>query len=102
MITKANRRQAREAIAQRAEFNNSTGSLRGRNSGFNMVSSGRLNDAERIRFINATLGSMSYVVISYDTPIAWVFNGEWYRVSQRFSQTTSCHSGMIPLSGTKA
>lgn len=94
-----NRRQSAEAIRQRLAFSNSTGSLRGYkrtetyDPGQHMT--GRLNADERARFLSDSHYGIDYLVVSYDTPIAWITSdGTKYRVSQKFSQTTSCHMGL--------
>jgi len=44
---------------------------------------------------------IDYVVYSYATPIAWhLSTGEWYRVCQSFSITTSKHQGNLYLIDT--
>jgi len=46
--------------------------------------------------LKAAEGRIAYVVTSYATPIAWVMrDGTVYRVSQRFSVTTSKHQGFL-------
>jgi hypothetical protein len=68
---------------------------------FNMwPSSGRLNPTERAQLdhdatVARALGVPFYVVWSYATPIAWSFPGYEYRVSQKFSVTTSKHQGKL-------
>lgn len=83
------------------------GTLRGEYT--NWPSSGRLNDYERSRLEEwATMARQNpsargfFVVYSYATPIAWaiVYNDgttERYKVSQRFSVTTSKHWGKLGL-----
>lgn len=59
----------------------------------------RLDSAERERLAQdaeraAEIGESLYVVLSYATPIAWGIGREdLYKVSQRFSVTTSRHFG---------
>lgn len=61
---------------------------------------GRLNDDEANRFMIDHLAGIAYVVWSYGTPIAWVRDdGTVYRVSQRFSVTTSRHQSTLYLLG---
>lgn len=55
---------------------------------------GDLNRDEAKRFLTDHDDGIIYVVRSYDTPIAWVKrDGSVYRVSQKFSPTTSKHLG---------
>jgi hypothetical protein len=37
----------------------------------------------------------TYVVFSYNTPIAWFYQGGWELDSRRYSVTTSKHQGLI-------
>lgn len=89
-----NRRQARVAIANREEFKGSN--IYGVEVTDNYLPpTGMLtnsDDVERYRGDRP-----EYVVKSYNTPIAWysATNG-WYKCQQRFSQTTSCHWGLVP------
>ena len=91
MLRGLNRRQCRDAIAARTPFSNSTGSLRGVEGRWN--SFGDLNGTEQARYL---IADPVFTVVSYDTPIAWYSGGQWYKVDQKFSQTTSCHWGMVP------
>jgi hypothetical protein len=98
MKNRLNRRQAWDAIKNREAFSNSTGSLRGETSPrVGPWDTGRLNESERKRLETDrdTVG-ISYIVYSYATPIGWVTNdGVLYKVTQKFSPTTSCHWGLI-------
>ncbi len=38
-----------------------------------------------------------YIVYSYDTPIAWVVNGEWVQPEVKYSLTTTKHQGRIAV-----
>lgn len=42
-------------------------------------------------------GGVTYVVMSYETPIAWEHDGVWYRPNVTYSVTTSKHQGKCPL-----
>lgn len=56
------------------------------------VTQGRLNNEEYTDLHNAAdEGTLSYLVYSYATPIAWVVNGQPHVTEQRFSPTTSQH-----------
>ena len=95
---RVNRRTAPQAMADREDFTNSTGSLRGKaNPGW--VSPGWLSDTEaldRLRKDNAR--EITYVVYSYATPIGWeTAEGGFYRVREKFSVTTSQHQGLMYL-----
>lgn len=92
-------RQASAAIDAREPFSNATGSLRGEINPL-LIKRGWLNDDEWARLhADHGTGWMSYVVYSYDTPIAWVMeDGTRYRVEQKFSPTTSKHMGLTFLS----
>lgn len=59
--------------------------------------SGRLSGADLDQF-REDMAKIVYVVWSYVTPIAWVTeDGTVYKVSQRFSVTTSQHQGKLYL-----
>lgn len=56
---------------------------------------GQLNSAERQVFY-IDCDNIEYIVYSYHTPIAWVTkDGTKYRVSQKFSVTTSKHQTIV-------
>jgi hypothetical protein len=92
-----NRRQIPEAVRNREAFTNSTGSLRGMTgNGLGQHLTGYLNDEERKRFLSDAFHGITYLVVSYDTPIAWECKpGDVYKVSQKFSVTTSHHMGLL-------
>ena len=59
--------------------------------------SGQLAGEDLEKFY-ADLPQITYVVWSYSTPIAWVCSdGNFHKVSQRFSVTTSKHQGKLYL-----
>jgi hypothetical protein len=85
-----NQKDAIHYIATRQEFTASA--LKGVNvnergllGGF-----GRLNADDFAQFKQVETG-VDYLVMSYDTPIAWHSTEGWYVVSQKFSVTTSKH-----------
>jgi len=89
-----NRRQMRDAISAREDCVNSTGSMRGHTGPVPLPRNHCLNDVELENYLS-DYHQITYVVFSYDTPIAWErTDGFKYRVQQRFSQTTSCHMGL--------
>ena len=62
-------------------------------------SGGELSDAEKAMW-KIDRSSVTYVVWSYDTPIAWITRSadgteHVHKVSQRFSVTTSRHQGKL-------
>lgn len=60
---------------------------------------GYLSGADLDAF-NRDIDRIAYIVRSYDTPIAWVLDdGTVYRVSQRFSVTTSRHQSTLYMLG---
>lgn len=94
-----NRRQSSIAIDNMETFVNSTGSLKGYRRSDDCQPcdhmTGMLNATERQRFLSDGKHGIEYLVVSYDTPIAWVcVDGSRYRVEQKFSTTTSCHMGL--------
>ena len=58
-------------------------------------STGYLSHEECLAYYDATHAGILYTVYSYGTPIAWLTNAGWYRVSERFSRTTSCHQRIV-------
>jgi hypothetical protein len=81
-----NRQPVRTSGAMRAESNHWC----------NMPNTGRLNseEVENLRHDVTTTG-VTYVVYSYETPIAWVRStGGVHLVAQRFSHTTSKHQSV--------
>jgi hypothetical protein len=96
MVRKATLSTAGAYVEARQEFD-ANGTLRGVVTSW--PSSGRLNETERARLDSdaATareLGAPFYVVYSYATPIAWgIGHSDLYKVTQRFSVTTSKHWG---------
>lgn len=62
---------------------------------------GILSDAADLTRWHQDANGVTYVVYSYDTPIAWYTPDRgWYKVGQRFSVTTSKHQGKLYLIGT--
>lgn len=92
------RKQVSAKVANREEFVISTGSLRGivGNDAKNHLT-GWLNDEERARFLSDGFHGIEYLIVSYDTPVAWFVNGVGYKVSQKFSATTSKHLGLFSV-----
>jgi hypothetical protein len=86
----------RDALVNREPFVTSgalSATVEEHGSGWN---SGRLTGDDLDRWKSDSKTGSLYVVWSYATPIAWVrSDGEVYRVSQRFSPTTSKHQGML-------
>jgi len=58
-------------------------------------STGYLSREECRAYYDAAHAGILYTIYSYNTPIAWLTNAGWYRVSQRFSRTTSCHQRIV-------
>ena len=58
-------------------------------------STGWLNRDESRAYYDANQAGIIYTVYSYGTPIAWLTNAGWYRVSERFTRTTSCHQRIV-------
>lgn len=88
-------RETAEAIGRHEAFQ-THGALSAKVGRFTNRDSGRLSGEDLDKF-NEDLPNITYVVFSYATPIAWVANGEPYRVKQRFSVTTSQHQGKLYL-----
>lgn len=86
-----------EAIRDREPFK-TYGALKATSQSVGRWDSGRLTGDDHDRF-RADMATITYVVWSYNTPIAWVANGVPYRVRQKFSMTTSHHQGKLYLLG---
>lgn len=72
------------------EFNNDLASLRGRKQSYG---AGRMTNPERRAFLES---AVSYVIYSYETPIAWrTQDGAWHVPDTRYSVTTSKHQGKV-------
>jgi hypothetical protein len=89
-----NQRDAEHYIATRQEFTASA--LKGVNVNERGILGGfgRLNAEEFAQFKQVETG-VDYLVMSYDTPIAWHTLEGWYVVEQKFSQTTSKHQNLV-------
>lgn len=84
------------AIRDRIPFTTS-GALRGlARSDAGFWNTGRLSQAES-EIYHADIDSLDYVVMSYNTPIAWHSAVGWHKVGQKFSPTTSKHQGNLYL-----
>lgn len=104
---KATRKTIPTLIDKREEFSNDSGTLRAiKNPTAEQVSAfvardsaSQLNEYEKARLrVDANQNGIAYLVVSYDTPIAWeTKKGHVYKVEQTFSQTTSKHQGLLYL-----
>jgi len=104
---KATRKTIPTLVEQREPFSNDSHTLRGmvNPSGSQMSSflskdtTSQLNEDEKSRLrIDTDTEGIAYLVVSYETPIAWeTKKGHIYKVSQKFSQTTSQHKGLLYL-----
>lgn len=94
----AGREVLRKALSEHLPFKTS-GALRGEEWTQDMVTVfdlGWLNAEESNTFMIDHIAGITYVVYSYETPIAWVrADGHVHYVEQRFSPTTSKHQGML-------
>lgn len=98
-MTYANRRQIPGLIEKRENFEGN--SLSGEKNPKPYMLCGQLNEDEREKFYAAQKEGITYVVVSYQTPIAWETASGVYKVSQRFSPTTTKHMGLLYLFDTK-
>lgn len=104
---KATRKTIPTLIEKRERFENGSGTLRGFPTARPQVKAilsnpeNQLDHTEKSRMqIDAgrNYDGIVYVIMSYDTPIAWeTRSGEVYKVEQKFSQTTSQHMGLLYL-----
>lgn len=89
-------RECAEAIGNREEFVTHGALKATRHMGY-ANSPGWLTGEDLAAF-NRDHGSFSYVVWSYETPIAWVTDdSRVHIVQQKFSRTTSQHQGKLYL-----
>lgn len=104
---KATRKTIPTLVEKRERFENGSGTMRGliptRPLMQSIISNpeNQLDDTEKSRLrIDAgpNFDGIVYVIMSYHTPIAWeTRKGEVYKVTQKFSQTTSKHTGLLYL-----
>jgi len=82
----------RDAINNRTEFSNATGTLSGGTPG----GWGLLNVEEKAKFLaDRETGTLDYAVYSYKTPIAWHTEDGWYLVSQKWGVITSTQQSFV-------
>lgn len=89
-------RQARQKIIDMQGFASHTGNFSGMWGG--KGTTGRLPEPWRSKFLAAISASGTYVVLSYDTPIAWwdATTG-WVIPDVKYSPTTSRHQSIVRL-----
>ncbi len=94
-MAKLTNRQAREAIHATRAFTTNNGTVTGRHD---LGGIGIMRNPAEIRELTeaSEAGRLEYVVYSYSTPIAWVIDGTWRRTDERYSVTTSKHTGLCP------
>ena len=59
---------------------------------------GRLSAAVQAELQWSVSGGPTYIVWSYDTPIAWAFDRTWYFNGDRYSTSTTRHQGIVMAS----
>lgn len=92
-VARSNRHNVHLFVASRRPFRGSNMSGR---TGF--VGRGQLPQAYVAAFEEAmTTASDFYVVQSYETPIAWFANGQWWVPNVRYSPTTSRQQSALRL-----
>lgn len=86
-----------QLIADREEFTNSGGTLRGIKNPDVLTGAGILEDNERHKFLRSIHNiGITYLVLSYETPIAWeTKDGHRYKTTQHFTTTTSKHMSLL-------
>lgn len=81
--------QIEEFISDRREFAAYNASAKVYPSSYQVVQA-ELNDQEFSGLLAAAAdGRASYVVYSYETPVAWIVDGQPHVTEQKFSATTS-------------
>lgn len=95
-MKRINNSDAPAYISKRISFRNSTGSLYARTTSdvLDGYMTGYLphNESERLR--NAVAERPTYVVYSYNTPIAWTEGDSWHIPDVYYSATTSRHQAL--------
>jgi len=96
---KATRKTIPSLIEDRKPFTNDSGTLRGVKNPEPSIDRGKLDDHEKGRLlVDFKRGKIVYMVISYDTPIAWETHDGWvYKVQQELTQTSEQHKGLLYL-----
>lgn len=100
---KATRKTIPTLIEKREFFTNTSGTMKaGRPTGpiiRDILSKDLLDDDEKSRLqIDYEQNGIAYMVMSYETPIAWeTKNGFVYKISQTLSQTSEKHKGLLYL-----
>lgn len=93
---RANYRQIPGLVADRKDFEGNSMSAHNVKPGSHN-GSGHLDSFWQQKFFAAS-DRIDYIVWSYGTPIAWhTTDGEWTKVTQKFSVTTSRHQGNLYL-----
>ena len=89
-------RNARQKIIDQKPFQSHTGNFSGMWGG--KGTTGRLPEPWRSKFLAAISATGTYVVLSYDTPIAWwdATTG-WVIPDVKYSPTTSRHQSNVRL-----
>ena len=92
-----------EAIRDREDFRTSGALMAEEVGSMHRWQSGQLSGPDLDQF-NEDCTQITYVVMSYSTPIAWYVGDEdrWHTVSQKFSRTTTKHQGTLYLIPTEA
>ncbi len=86
-MEKIKQSQVEEYIGNRLPFRTASASASNNVYG---IPKGQLNDEEYAPLLGLALeGRISYVVFSYETPVAWVLDGKPHVTDQIFSHTTS-------------
>lgn len=79
------------------EFTNNGGSFRGEKWHHTYAPyAGRMDPQEYNELKVDAAGVITYVVWSYQTPVAWRrLDGSWHVTDANYSQTTKCHLGKL-------
>lgn len=85
-------RDAHEYIAVRADF--TAGSMHGHNA-VTAIRTGELPAQYHQALNDALLRADTFVVMSYETPIAWFSAGLWFMPDVGYSVTTSKHQAQV-------
>lgn len=94
---KVSNREAAPLIAKREPFTNATRPKNARPGSFRGELEFQTQGHLPAVFLTWTLLGASYVVYSYETPLAWYHDGVWHYASVAYSPTTSEHQHILRI-----
>jgi hypothetical protein len=89
LTTRSSWQEFRDALIAPPSPFSTSGSLEGR------YTQGQETAGQLPEEYQGSFGDADYAVFSYDTPIAWRIDGQWYMPDYRYSRTTTRHQSTI-------